>query len=146
MKWHVSGLFLDMQSRDSSLVHVQKLLSVLPRDLVPCYQTFLSHILSSKAVTTQRTYLREFSNWIQWCDKCKLCPIPATAAAVGLYLSFRLSSVEQAHAAIAWIHELFGVFPNPARSEFCRMLPEAARRLLPGGHCQKKALSLVDLH
>ncbi len=152
MKWYVSGLFLDKQIPDSSLIHVQKLLSVLPRELAPCYQTFLHHILNSKAVTTQRSYLREISHWIQWCHNCNLCPIPATAASVGLYLSFRLSkaasksSVEQAHAAIAWIHELFGVFPNPARSDFCRLLPEAARRLVPGGHRQKKALSLVNFH
>ncbi|MCP3663802.1 MAG: tyrosine-type recombinase/integrase [Gammaproteobacteria bacterium] len=71
---------------------------------------------------------------------------------MALYLSSRLSQaasksvVELAHAAIVWLHELFGISPNPARSGICRAIPEAARRLVPAGRRQKQAITLSELH
>ncbi len=122
-----SGRFIsDLGSEITCLNIVQKLIDRLPRDNAPSLSTFLGHLSGSKAPTTQRVYLREISLWLDWCETCGLCALPAHGASVALYLSSRLSRaasktvVELAHAAIVWLHELFGISPNPARSAFAR--------------------------
>ncbi|MCP3661981.1 MAG: tyrosine-type recombinase/integrase [Gammaproteobacteria bacterium] len=109
-------------------------------------------LLATRAPTTQRSYLREISAWLDWCETSGICPLPASVASVGLYLSFRLvnatskSAVELSQAAISWLHDIFGVFPNPAKSSFCRSFPESARRSVVATSRQKAALPLADLH
>ncbi len=73
-----SGRFLsDLGSEITCLHIVQQLIDRLPRDNAPSLSTFLGHLSGSKARTTQRVYLREISMWLDWCETCGLCVLPA---------------------------------------------------------------------
>ena len=109
---------------------------VLPPAIRPDFSSLFSCLLSSRAYSTVKKYLKEINKFLLWCGTMKIAlQLPFSSSVVALYL-FDLdqqlrspTAMVLVHAALKWFHSFVpDDGPNPLDNACCKNLIECAKR------------------
>jgi len=133
---------------------------VLPPAIRPDFNSLFSRLLSSRADSTVKKYLKEINKFLLWCRTRKIAlQLPFSSSVVALYL-FGLdqqlrspASMVLVHAALKWFHSFVpDDGPNPLDNACCKNLIECAKRTRSNPVNKKKPAdpaiirSIIDRH
>ena len=104
---------------------------------------------ASKAASTLRTYEAVWAGFASWCATRGLCPLPACAETVVIYVSdqaerLRPVTLKKHLAAISQVHKMAGQ-PSPVQTEPVRLVMQGIRRVKGTASQPKKALRVDHL-
>ena len=109
---------------------------VLPPAVRPDFNSLFNSLLTSRADSTVKKYLKEINKFLLWCRTRKISlQLPFSSPAVALYL-FGLDQQLRSpatrvlvHAALKWFHSFVpDDGPNPLDNACCKNLIECAKR------------------
>jgi site-specific recombinase XerD len=118
----------------------------LPRPLLEAASQYVDAAL---APNTRRAYRSAWGGFVRWCSRHALDPLPASGAAVALFLTDRaragrrVSSIQTAMAAIRQAHEM-AKHANPCDSPEVRLVARGIRRTV-GVAARQKTPILVPV-
>jgi integrase len=104
----------------------------------------------SKAEETKRAYRSDFRQFVEWCGRMGLDPLPATTSTIGLYITdlakggAKVSTINRKLASISYWHKDKGL-PSPCSMKVDRQLAEVyagIRRDLGTKQEGKEAISI----
>jgi|HubBroStandDraft_4_1064222.scaffolds.fasta_scaffold00001_18 site-specific recombinase XerD len=117
--------------------------------LAVLYRRFEANCESSRAPSTQRAYASDFRRFHQWCSAHGISSLPASPAAVALYLtdleeSYKVATIGRHMAAIAREHRK-GALPSPLTNPLVKEAWQSTRRRLGVKQDAKVAILTADL-
>ena len=136
---------------------------VLPPAIRPDFNSLFKCLLSSRADSTVKKYLKEINRFLLWCRTRKIAlqvlQLPFSSSVVALYL-FCLdqqlrspAAMVLVHAALKWFHSFVpDDGPNPLDNACCKNLIECAKRTRSNPVHKKKPVdpaiirSIIDRH
>ena len=133
---------------------------VLPPAIRPDVNSLFSCLLSSRADSTVRKYLKEINKFLLWCRTLKMAlQLPFSSSVVALYL-FGLdqqvrspTATALVHAALKWCHSFVpDDGPNTLDNACCKNLIKCAKRTRSNPVHKKKPVdpaiirSIIDRH
>ena len=133
---------------------------VLPPAVRPDFNSLFSCLLSSRADSTVKKYLKEINKFLLWCRTRKIAlQLPFSSSVVAFYL-FGLdqqlrspAAMVLVHAALKWFHSFVpDDGPNPLDNACCKNLIECAKRTRSNPVNKKKPVdpaiirSIIDRH
>lgn len=111
----------------------------------------LEFLNASKSDNTRKAYAKAWQAFLDWCISTGRAALPATPEAVMAYLSTlaksgrKVSTIEQALAAITFIHQQNRNTYNPGRDERVRNVMAGIRRKVGTRPEKKKAFTIEQL-
>ena len=133
---------------------------VLPPAIRLDFNSLFKCLLSSRADSTVKKYLKEINKFLLWCRTRKIAlQLPFSSSVVALYL-FGLdqqlrfpAAMGIVHAALKWFHSFVpDDGPNPLDNAYCKNLIECAKRTRGNPVNKKKPVdaaiirSIIDRH
>ena len=143
MSWVVAGCW---RAVHPGAIEVQR----LAPPLEPLVASAKAYAANARAERTRIEYGKQWAAFEAWCEEHQLCPLPAAAQTLALYLTARadaglkVATLAQAQAAISQAHVIAG-HKNPRTHRMVRETWKGIRRRLGVAPDQKHPVSAREL-